>query len=95
MALFRTSSGGVRWELFRSLSVETIQRFYREAKLADPAPRWADTKADATAEIVGHASHLGADGKLAKTDFTKVPEPQLLLVLLESAEFLTGAQASS
>jgi hypothetical protein len=81
MALFRTSSGGVRWELFRSFSVETIQRFYREAKLADPAPRWADTKAAATAELVGRASHLGADGKLAKVDFTNVPEPQLLLVL--------------
>ena len=81
MALFRTSSDRVRWELFRSLSVETIQRFHREAKLADPAPRWADTKADATAELVGRASRLGADGKWAKADFTKVPEPQLLLVL--------------
>jgi hypothetical protein len=80
MALFRTSSG-VKWELFRSLSAETIQRFYREAKLAGPASRWADTKAYATAELVGRASLLGADGKLAKTDFTKVPEPQLLLVL--------------
>ena len=81
MALFRTSSGGVRWELFRSLSVETIQRFHRETKLADPVSRWANTKADATAELVGRASHLGADGKWAKADFTKVPEPQLLLVL--------------
>jgi hypothetical protein len=81
MALFRTSSNSVRWELFRSLSVETVRRFYREAKLADPASRWADTKADATAALVGRASRLGADGKWTKVDFTQVPEPQLLLVL--------------
>ena len=72
MALFRTSSVGVRWELFRSFSVETIQRFYREAKLADPAPRWADTKADATAELVGRASHRGEDGNNGEQEGAQV-----------------------
>lgn len=81
MALFRTSSGGTKWVLLRSLSTETIQRFYREARVSEPAPRWADTKADAAVELVGRASHIGADGKMAKADFTKVAEPQLLLVL--------------
>ena len=81
MALFRTSSSGTKWVLLRGLSAETIQRFYREAKVSDPAPCWADTKADATAELVGRASRRGADGKMEKADFTKVAEPQLLLLL--------------
>lgn len=83
-ALFRTSFGGGKRVLLRGFSNESIQRFWQEARDPDPTPRWSDTHADATEDVVGHALQLGDNGKLVKVDFTQVEEPRLLLVLYGS-----------
>lgn len=83
-AVFKTGSLGGRRVLLRGISADDCRRVYAEiAKRPARAATWAAAQGLATSDVVGHV--LQFDGKdLVPADLTKMPEPQLLLVLFGS-----------
>lgn len=85
LAVFQTGSLSGRMALFGGWKPEDYQRFADEiATQPARADRWSDAKGEVTSEIGGRASQL-ENGKLVPVDFTRLPEPDLLLVFYASS----------
>ncbi len=83
-ALFKTSLTTGRRMMLRGLAPDDILRLHHEIS-ARPAraDRWADAKSPATSDLLGHVFTV-ENQKLAPADLTRLPEPELLLVLFGS-----------
>lgn len=78
-ALFRTGAFSSRFLALHTLSPEDCVRFHQATASRPPrATRWSDAKGEASADFIGRLLH--AQNK--SLDFTKIPEPELLLIFL-------------
>jgi hypothetical protein len=84
LAVFKVGSSGKRLVPLHGLSVETCQRFFREAA-ARPAraDRWSDAKSLVTEDFVKNVFRVEKD-QLVPADLDALPEPEILLVLFGS-----------
>ena len=86
LVLFRTGGTTSKFMPMRGLPPEDCVRFHR-ATVGRPAraERWSEAKGQATSEFVGRLMRVDG-GKLKAVDLTKVPEPELLIVLFRSRQ---------
>jgi hypothetical protein len=81
LAMFRTGPISSKFLPMRMLSAEDCVRFHQAIAGRPPrAARWSDAQGLASREFVGRLQQ-GDRGQLRSFDFTRVPEPELLIVL--------------
>jgi hypothetical protein len=81
LLMFRTGAMSSRFLPMRTFAPEDCVRFYQAiAARPERAATWSEAKGAATSDLAGRV--LRADrGQLEKFDATKVPEPELLMVM--------------
>lgn len=81
LLMFRTGAVSSKFLPARGFSPEECVRFYQAiAHRAARADRWSDAYGEASRECVG-ALQRPENGQLRAVDFSRVPEPELMLIL--------------
>jgi hypothetical protein len=79
LAMFRTGATSSRFLPMHILSPDDCLRFHHAiAHRAPRAEKWSEAKGEASRECIGRLQHTEKD-RLVPFDFSKVPEPELLL----------------
>ena len=86
LVLFRTGGTTSKFMPMRTLSPEDCVRFYQAtAGRAARAATWSEARGKASSEFIGRLLRVEG-GKLKPVDLTKLPEPELLIVLFRSRQ---------